>query len=176
MKTNEESSISKLHFIIAPRSGQCARSGAQIPKGITCLERISISGKTEWYSIGSETFAWWVVHHTKLGLEQAKRGLCNHGVLAMCEQCREITPGWEVPAPIADRKLWDDCGNYCRISMHQIGRDVFEVWFHRFNDATPTRFVGKLGECIERGDEWISHRKDEGFREQLPGYEPCPKN
>lgn len=171
-----KTSIDSLRFVIADSDWQCARSGLPIPRGTTCLQRSSSTGGVERYSPESETYAWWVTHRTTLSLDQAKKGLCNHGLLATFGHCNKITPGWSDADLIADRKLWDMAGNYCRVTMHQVGRDTFELWFHRFNDSVPGRFVGTLGECISRGEVWISARKEEGFLEQLPGYEPAVRN
>lgn len=75
-------------------------------------------------------------------------------------------------APIADRTLWDSLGNKCRVEMHCIGRDSFEVYFHEFNDAVPKRYVGALGDCNDRVNRWLESRKAAGFSEQLPSYNP----
>lgn len=75
-------------------------------------------------------------------------------------------------APIADKKLWDSLGNYCRIELHQIGRDMFELYTHDFNSDIPKRYIGRLGELIDRGERWIEARKAAGFVEQLPSYNP----
>lgn len=73
---------------------------------------------------------------------------------------------------IADRKLWDDLGNYCRIEMFHIGKDTFELYLHDFNDAVPRRRVGTLGICNSIADCWMSSQKAKGFVEQLPSYNP----
>lgn len=75
-------------------------------------------------------------------------------------------------ASIADRTLWDCLGNKCRVEMFRIGQNEFEVYFHRFNSAVPTRHVGALGECNARVDAWLSCRMAEGYQEQLPSYNP----
>lgn len=74
--------------------------------------------------------------------------------------------------PIADRTLWDSCGNRCRVEMHRIGPDVFEVYFHDFNTSIPRRLVGKLGPCNAQVDLWLALKKEAGFAEQLPSYNP----
>jgi len=75
-------------------------------------------------------------------------------------------------APIADKTLWDSLGNKCRVEMRHIGAQTFEVYFHDFNDSTPRRFVGGLGELNARVDRWLEARKAAGFVEQLPSYNP----
>jgi len=78
-----------------------------------------------------------------------------------------------IDAPIADRKLWDNGGNYCRVTMYKIGLDSFEVYFHDFNDAVPRRAVGGLGILNNTVDHWLRCKKAEGFIEQLPSYNPA---
>jgi hypothetical protein len=73
---------------------------------------------------------------------------------------------------IADKTLWDDLGNKCRVEMYQIGPGQFEVYFHRFNSDIPTRFKGSIGLCNSLADHWLLCRKAEGFKEQLPSYNP----
>lgn len=73
---------------------------------------------------------------------------------------------------IADRTLWDSLGNSCRVEMYWIGNDTFEVYFHDFNEATPSRFVDSLGACNAKVDRWLAAKKESGFQEQLPSYRP----
>lgn len=67
------------------------------------------------------------------------------------------------PSLVADKTLWDSLGNFCKIEMHQIGKDEYEVYFHEFNNAIPKRFVGTLGICINKGDNWIASKNAAGF-------------
>lgn len=73
---------------------------------------------------------------------------------------------------IRDLKLWDSLGNYCRIELFKTGPNTFELYLHDFNDATPRRFVGPLGLMINKGDIWLAIKKEAGFCEQLPSYNP----
>lgn len=73
---------------------------------------------------------------------------------------------------IADKTLWDSCGNKCRIELYCIGNGVFELYVHQFNSAIPDRFTGPIGDLNNRADLWIAARKAEGFMEQLPSYNP----
>lgn len=73
---------------------------------------------------------------------------------------------------IAEKTLWDMSGNRCRVEMFQIAPGTFEVYFHDFNSAIPTRFVGKLGLCNNKVDHWLYAKKQAGFIEQLPSYNP----
>lgn len=91
---HEPHAIKRLHFIAAPRNGVCERTGADIRYGEPCIERVQNNGSKAWFSRDSAMFKWWVEKHTKLTQEQAHKGLCNHGLLADCKECREITPGW----------------------------------------------------------------------------------
>lgn len=75
-------------------------------------------------------------------------------------------------APIADRTLWDCLGNKCRVEMHCTGENVFEVYFHDFNDATPRRTTGTLGICNSCVDAWLENKRKAGFVEQLPSHDP----
>jgi len=68
--------------------------------------------------------------------------------------------------------LWDSLGNTARVEMFKIGRDDFEVYFYRFNSEVPTRFVGSLGLANSKVDAWLALRKADGFKEQLPSYNP----
>jgi len=74
--------------------------------------------------------------------------------------------------PIADRKLWDSLGNYCRVTLYFYGEGMFELYLHDFNDATPRRFIDRLGALNNRADLWLSSKKAAGFVEQLPSYQP----
>lgn len=65
-----------------------------------------------------------------------------------------------------DRTLWDTNGNYCRVEMHCICVNVFEVYFHDFNNAIPRRHVGSIGECNNKIDLWLSRQTRSGFVEQ----------
>ncbi len=69
---------------------------------------------------------------------------------------------------VKDITLWDSLGNSCRIELHHTGVEQFELLTHRFNDATPLRFVGPLGICINKGEHWLAARKAEGFSEREP--------
>lgn len=60
--------------------------------------------------------------------------------------------------------------------MYPYGQHSFEVYFHPFNDAIPSRFIGSLGECNAKVDFWLECRKRDGFVEQLPSYNPAIKN
>lgn len=64
---------------------------------------------------------------------------------------------------VKDRTFNDGIGNYCRIEMHQISENTYELFMHNFNCATPARFLGTLSNCIARGELWITKRKEEGF-------------
>jgi len=75
-------------------------------------------------------------------------------------------------SPIADKTLWDSLGNSCRVELHKIGRDEFELYLHNFNSDIPKRYVGGLGELNARADRWLEARKADGFVEQLPSYNP----
>jgi len=77
---------------------------------------------------------------------------------------------------LSERKLWDSLGNYCRVSMYVIGQNLFEIYFHAFNETIPVRYVGSLGDCNTRVDLWLNLKKQEGFIEQLPSYTPTPIN
>jgi hypothetical protein len=75
-------------------------------------------------------------------------------------------------APIADRKLWDDAGNYCRVTMYPYGTDTFEVFFQDFQHDVPRRFTGTLGLCNYKVDIWLWQKGKDGFKEQLPSFNP----
>lgn len=74
--------------------------------------------------------------------------------------------------PIADRKLWDTCGNYCRVEMYKVGDNAFEVYFHDFNELVPRRTVDTLARCNSAIDIWLAARKEAGFAEQSPTHNP----
>lgn len=78
-------------------------------------------------------------------------------------------------SPIADRTLWDSLGNSCRVEMFNIGVNTFEVYFHEFNGSIPHRFIGEIGICNNKVDHWLASKKDHGFIEQLPSYNPAIK-
>lgn len=70
-------------------------------------------------------------------------------------------------ASICDRTLWDYSGNYCRVELHKIGDQSFEVYFHNFNGAVPVRVIGRLGELTARIDPWLARKMYEGFSAPL---------
>jgi hypothetical protein len=76
------------------------------------------------------------------------------------------------PVPVADCKMWDNAGNYCRAVMYAYGANTFEVYYTDLQNDVPRRFIGTIGECNAHTDLWISHRKVQGFQEQLPSYNP----
>jgi hypothetical protein len=78
-------------------------------------------------------------------------------------------------APIADKKLWDSLGNYCRVELYSLGSALdggYELYLTDFNGSIPRRFTGGLSELISRGDLFIAAKKANGFIEQLPSYNP----
>lgn len=77
---------------------------------------------------------------------------------------------------VYDQKLWDDMGNYCRISLYHTGPSSFELWLHRFNDAVPARFQGDLKACMNTADIWFAARREEGFYHLLPTADKAPIN
>lgn len=91
----EPHTVKRLHFISAPATGVCAVTGRDILYGEICIEKVLNDGRFSWYHPTSETFKWWVTKRTKLDLDRAQKGLCEHGALVECEKCREITPGWQ---------------------------------------------------------------------------------
>lgn len=69
---------------------------------------------------------------------------------------------------ISDKTLWDNLGNKCRIEMHQIAANTFELYMHAFNGAVPLRFIGPLNLCMNKSHHWVDARKAEGFKERQP--------
>lgn len=65
---------------------------------------------------------------------------------------------------VADITLLDPLGNRCRVEMLCIGPNVFEVYFHDFNDAVPRRFIGPIGLCNNKVDIWLHRKKENGFQ------------
>lgn len=72
---------------------------------------------------------------------------------------------------IASKVLWDDLGNRAEMSLHGIGPDRFELYLSAYS-SVPTRHLGTLGECNNVADVWLAHKKDQGFKEQLPSCLP----
>ncbi len=73
---------------------------------------------------------------------------------------------------IADKKLWDNLGNSCRIELFKIGVNDFELYVHEFNDSVPKRYAGGLGELNTRAERFLYAKMSEGFQEQLPSFNP----
>lgn len=73
---------------------------------------------------------------------------------------------------ITSKTLWDSLGNTCRVELYKIGANEFELYLHDFNQATARRFVGGIGELNNRADLWLAMKKEAGFQEQLPSYNP----
>lgn len=73
---------------------------------------------------------------------------------------------------VCEKTLWDSCGNSARVEMFCIGQGVFELFLTDFNNSIPRRFVGAIGELNNRADIFIASKKEAGFIEQLPSFNP----
>lgn len=68
---------------------------------------------------------------------------------------------------VQDKTLFDGLGNSCRLELHRIGSDSFELYLHDFNGAIPRRVVGALGELNSIAEHWLQAKHSNGFATQF---------
>jgi hypothetical protein len=69
--------------------------------------------------------------------------------------------------PVSDVTMFDCLNNSCRAELHHVGRDQYELYLHDFNDSTPRRFVGGLGELMARGQMFLDAKEAGGFTRMI---------